>query len=173
MVKRASTATGSPPGSLAPDTPAEFAAWLAPHVVRMSHLIARMAPAADVDDVLQDAMLAAWRSRRKFDASTGSVSSWLLAIAANAARKARRRRQPVLDGVPDRESAAVDSDLSVDIQRAVRELSRRQQLAVNCFYFADLTVAETAAVMRCSEGTVKSTLSAARRRLHPLLLELS
>jgi RNA polymerase sigma-70 factor (ECF subfamily) len=118
-------------------------------------------------------MLAAWRSRRKFDASTGSVSSWLLAIAANAARKARRRRQPVLEGVPDRESAAVDSDLSVDIQRAVRELSRRQQLAVNCFYFADLTVAETAAVMRCSEGTVKSTLSAARRRLHPLLLELS
>jgi RNA polymerase sigma-70 factor (ECF subfamily) len=32
-----------------------------------------------------------------------------------------------------------------------------------------LSVADTAAVMRCSEGTVKSTLSDARARLKPLL----
>jgi RNA polymerase sigma-70 factor (ECF subfamily) len=48
-------------------------------------------------------------------------------------------------------------------------LSARQRLAVDCFYFADLSVADTAAVMGCSEGTVKSTLSDARARLRSLL----
>ncbi|MEV0797849.1 sigma factor-like helix-turn-helix DNA-binding protein [Kribbella sp. NPDC050281] len=33
------------------------------------------------------------------------------------------------------------------------------------FYLADLSIAETAMVMGCSEGTVKSTLSDARARL--------
>jgi RNA polymerase sigma factor (sigma-70 family) len=57
----------------------------------------------------------------------------------------------------------------VDIERAVRTLPLRQKLAVDCYYFCGLSVAETAAVMRCSEGTVKSTLSDARARLRPAL----
>ena len=45
----------------------------------------------------------------------------------------------------------------------------RLQAEFDCFYFVGLSVAETATVMRCSEGTVKSTLSDARRRLRPML----
>ena len=41
-------------------------------------------------------------------------------------------------------------------------LAPRQRLAIDCFYFVGLSLAETAAVMGCSEGTVKSTLSDAR-----------
>jgi RNA polymerase sigma-70 factor (ECF subfamily) len=48
-------------------------------------------------------------------------------------------------------------------------LTARQRQAVDCLYFAGLTVAETAAVMGCAEGTVKSTLSDARARLRTLL----
>jgi RNA polymerase sigma-70 factor (ECF subfamily) len=44
-------------------------------------------------------------------------------------------------------------------------------VAVNLYYYLGLPVAESAAVMGCTEGTVKSTLSAARSRLRELLGE--
>ena len=53
----------------------------------------------------------------------------------------------------------------VDVEHAVARLSTRQRLAVDCFYFVGLSIGETAAVMGCSEGTVKSTLADARGRL--------
>ena len=49
------------------------------------------------------------------------------------------------------------------------KLPRRMRLAVECVYFVDLTIADTAAVMGISEGTVKSTLSDARARLRTML----
>jgi RNA polymerase sigma-70 factor (ECF subfamily) len=57
----------------------------------------------------------------------------------------------------------------IDLTHAVERLPPRQKLAVDCFYFVGLSVAETAAVMGCSEGTVKSTLSDARTRLRQAL----
>jgi RNA polymerase sigma-70 factor (ECF subfamily) len=56
-------------------------------------------------------------------------------------------------------------DDRIDIRHAVGLLPPRQRLAVDCVYYVGLSVAETASVMRCSEGTVKSTLSDARKRL--------
>ncbi len=61
------------------------------------------------------------------------------------------------------------ADDRLDVEYAVSRLSPRQRLAIDCFYFVGLSVADTAAVMGCSEGTVKSTLSDARERLRPLL----
>jgi RNA polymerase sigma-70 factor (ECF subfamily) len=37
----------------------------------------------------------------------------------------------------------------VDVEAAVARLAKRKKLAVECFYFVGLSVAETAAVMRC------------------------
>lgn len=152
------------------DTPAEFAAWVEPELSKMSRLAARLAPNADRDDVVQEALVRAWRKRDQYDQSRGTAATWLLAITADQARRARRRQRPLaLIGeiiVPGR-----SLDDRVDVEAAVARLSRRQKLAVDCFYFAGLSVAETAAVMGCSEGTVKSTLSDARKRLR-LLLEV-
>ena len=57
----------------------------------------------------------------------------------------------------------------LDLHRALGRLSRRQRLVVDCFYFAGLSLAETAAVMGCAEGTVKSTLADARGKLRTVL----
>ncbi len=150
------------------DTPADFAAWVEPELARMSRLAARLAPNADRDDVVQEAMVRAWRKRDQYDESRGTAATWLLAITADQARRARRRRRPTaLVGEINVRSSSLDD--RVDVEAAVGRLAKRQKLAVDCFYFVGLTVAETAAVMRCSEGTVKSTLSDARKRLRPLL----
>lgn len=161
---------------------ADFAAWVGPHIPAMARLAARLAPDADRDDVVQEALVRSWRKRHQYDPERGTPSAWLLAITADQAGKARRRLLS-----PRRPQLAVATDISVgdghvlaahdgggvsdwvDLESALGGLTERQRLAVDCFYYAGLTVAETAAVMRCSEGTVKSTLSDARAKLRVLL----
>lgn len=150
-----------------PATPDEFADWVRPHLTSMSRLAARFAPDADRDDVVQEALLRAWSKRRQYDPERGALSSWLLAITADQAGKARRRASRPLALVGDRPSK--DADARLDVERALVHLSARQRQAVDCLYFVGLTVAETAAVMGCSEGTVKSTLADARAKLRVLL----
>ena len=134
----------------------------------MTRLAARLAPNADRDDVVQEALVRAWRKREQYDESRGTAATWLLAITADQARRARRRRQPLaLVGQIKVPSSSVDDH--VDVEAAVERLSKRQRLALDCFYFVGLSVAETATVMKCSEGTIKSTLSNARKRLRVLL----
>jgi RNA polymerase sigma factor (sigma-70 family) len=152
----------------APETAEAFADWVRPHLVAITRLAARLAPDADRDDVVQDALARAWRKRGQYDAKRGTPAAWLLAITADQARQARRRRRPLLL-FADVAARVRSADDRVDVEYAVASLPARQRLAVDCFYFVGLSVAETAAVMRCSEGTVKSTLFDARRRLRPLL----
>jgi len=153
--------------------PAAFAAWVGPSLVAMTRLARRLAPHADPDDIVQDALTRAWSKRAQFDPARGSATTWLLAIVADQARAARRRRVRwlrVVDegaGVPD--AAARDTGTDVDLERAVAGLAERQQLAIHLHYFVGLSVDETAAVMACSTGTVKSTLYDARTRLRALL----
>ena len=158
--------TGSPPRTAADAGTAAFADWVRPHIPAMARLAARLAPAADRDDVVQEALVRAWAKWHQFDAGRGSPSAWLLAIVADRARRARRRA-PAVPFEPPPEGGQPDGAL--DLGRALRRLTDRQRLAVDCFYFVGLTVAETAAVMGCAEGTVKSTLADARTRLRPLL----
>ena len=150
-----------------------FADWVRPHLPAMARLAARLASGADRDDIVQEALARAWTKRGRYDPGRGGASGWLLAITADQARKAARRLRPVVELV---DGAAVSRDTGpglieggLDVERALAGLSARQRLAVDCFYFAELSVAETAAVMGCSEGTVKSTLFDARARLRSLL----
>ena len=145
----------------------EFADWVGPHLVAMSRLAARMAP-GEAEDVVQDALTRAWRKRSTYDASRGSAQSWLLAIVADRARRTWRLRRPTpVEAVPD--VPTTDRAADVDLERALARLSRRQRLAVDLHYFVGMSVAESAAVLGCAEGTVKSTLSDARAKLRTLL----
>lgn len=158
-----------------PDDGPEFVEWVRPHLPAMARLAARLAVGADRDDIVQEALARAWSKRQQYDATRGSASAWLMAITADQARKAARRLRPVAELDDERAEAEgdpvrlADPDARIDVANALTGLSERQRLAVDCFYFADLSVADTAAVMGCSEGTVKSTLSDARARLRSML----
>jgi RNA polymerase sigma-70 factor (ECF subfamily) len=151
-----------------PSAAAEFADWVRPHLPAMARLAARLAPSADRDDVVQDALARAWVKRDRFDPGRGTPSAWLLAITADQAAKARRRL-PARIGQTRPATVAPSADDAIDVERALRRLPPRQRMAIDCFYFVGLSVAETAAVMGCAEGTVKSTLADARTRLRSLL----
>jgi RNA polymerase sigma factor (sigma-70 family) len=68
--------------------------------------------------------------------------------------------------LPPTEPDHADSVVGAEVfERAVVSLPPRQRLAVALRFHADLSVPEISRAMRCSEGTVKSTLHAALQRL--------
>lgn len=144
----------------------EFADQVRPHLDTMRRLAARMGPKDAHDDIVQESLLRAWRYRKGFDPRRGSRATWLLTIVANEARrKSRRWRLPI----EIRGSRERSEDDRLDLEDGVRRLSKRQRLAVDCVYYVGLSVAETASVMGCSIGTVKSHLSDARHQLKSYL----
>jgi RNA polymerase sigma factor (sigma-70 family) len=57
------------------------------------------------------------------------------------------------------------------VSAALRQLPDRQRTAVVLRYFEDLSEQETAGVMGCAVGTVKSTTARGAARLRALLAE--
>jgi RNA polymerase sigma factor (sigma-70 family) len=162
---------------VATDDAARFADWVGPSLLAMTRLAKRLAPHADPDDVVQDALVRAWQKWEQFDAARGTPSNWLLGITADRARDARRKRVRRLHVVDETalapDTAAPPSNIAadLDLDEAISGLAERQRLAVELHYFVGLNIDETAAVMACASGTVKSTLSDARARLRQLLGE--
>jgi RNA polymerase sigma factor (sigma-70 family) len=138
---------------------AEFAAWVQPHLAAMSRLAARLVPTSDIDDVVQEALVRAWRRRSTYDAARGSANAWLLAIVADRARRHRTRARSHLELV---DSSVEQGSRDLDLERAIDALPARQRMAVNLYYFVGLDISTCAAVMGCAEGTVKATLHQAR-----------
>ena len=155
------------------DEPGAFAAWAGPALHPMSRLARRLAPSADPDDIVQESLTRAWQKRAQYDPTRGTATTWLLAIVADQARASRRTRSRWLRVVDDAadvpDVSIIDSGADIDLERAIARLAERQALAVHLHYFVGLTVDQTASVMDCSVGTVKSTLFDARTRLRALL----
>jgi RNA polymerase sigma factor (sigma-70 family) len=147
-------------------TAEEFSDWARPHVRAMAMLATRLTSMDEADDVVQEALVRAWAKRARFDPAKGSPRGWLLALTADQARKARGRRRPIIGTIP-RQVGPIEE--SLDLAGAIQRLSGRRRLATECVYIVGLSVAETAEVMKCSPGTVKSTLSDARCVLRKLL----
>ncbi|MCU1622468.1 MAG: polymerase, sigma-24 subunit, subfamily [Frankiales bacterium] len=147
---------------------AEFDDFVGPHLDAMWLLASRLAGQGAREDVLQEALLSAWRKRGQYDPARGTAKTWLLVLVADRARKNRRAYRPVVE-LHDAAATPVDLDLRLDVRRAVETLPARQRLAVELYYVLGLPTAECARVMRCAPGTVSSTLSDARRTLHAKL----
>lgn len=150
-----------------------FDEWVSPHVPSVWRVAVARVGIVAADDVVQDVLLRAWLHRDSFDVEKGTPRGWLLAITRDRARGHWRARPRVaLVDLDDLDESAVEvepadsgADCRVDLRRAIRALPRRQREALIYFYYADLSVEETAIMMKCSAGTVKSTLADGRRRL--------
>ena len=58
------------------------------------------------------------------------------------------------------------------IGEVIDSLSVEQKLAVQCFYFEEMSVKEIATLMECSEGTIKSRLNYARKSIKESVLNI-
>ncbi|MBW8750518.1 MAG: sigma-70 family RNA polymerase sigma factor [Propionibacteriales bacterium] len=147
----------------------DFADWVEPHLPAMTRFAGRLVPSADRDDLVQDALVRAWRRWPTYDTDRGAPLPWLLAILADQGRRTRVRARPRALPLSDDGSLVDLTPADLDLERAISGLSARQRMAVDLYYFVDLDIAAVAAVMDCAPGTVKATLSQARARLRELV----
>lgn len=146
------------------ETPDDFDAWARPHVTVLHRYAARLVGPADADDVVQEALVRAWRRWSTYDDRRGAPLPWLVAIVRDRGSRHRSRRRDHLD-LAAADGVATPRDPDVDLERAIRALAPRQREAVDLYYFADLDVAAIAEVMGCAPGTVRATLHQARAAL--------
>ncbi|HEV8559792.1 MAG TPA: SigE family RNA polymerase sigma factor [Actinophytocola sp.] len=108
-------------------------------------------------------MYQAWPRLDRQDALDGYARRVLLRCWLNELRRPWRRAESRTGIVPDLADDRSDPALGVGsdhvkdlLRRALAEIPPRQRAAVVLRYWSQLSVTETAAVLRCSEGTVKS-----------------
>lgn len=167
---RASTGVTPPRRSSPPPLDPDLAAFVAAHQRRLVRLLTLHAGNADVaQELAQEAMIRLcqhWPRVRTMD----DPVAWLTRVAINLSTSRLRRRaaerRALARGFPDRRTVeAPDTETNLVVREAVAALPRRQRTALLLRFFADYSVSETAALMGCAEGTVKSLTSKA---LHAL-----
>jgi RNA polymerase sigma-70 factor (ECF subfamily) len=137
----------------------------------------------DAADALQDAMISAFRRAGDFRGES-AVTTWLHRIVVNASLDLLRRRSARSvgwSGDPDElplpeprqgVDSAASTDSRLDVDAAMRVLPPPQRAALVLVDMLGYSVADAAAVLGVSDGTVKSRCARGRARLLPYLAHL-
>lgn len=139
----------------------ELSAWMqtwADRITQFAHSYTGNWAAAE--DVTQEAFLRLYEHRRS---GRPVHVGWLFTVAHNLAVDARRRprSESLPDEVPD---GSGPSDRALLVRDAVDRLPRVDQQVLWLFYYADYSMAETAATLGLSVTQVKARLHRARER---------
>lgn len=152
----------------------EFGELVRRHGSAVRMLLRRMgAQSAEADDVAQDAFLQAFEKCSEFRGE-GTFAAWVKRIAARLylKRKARDARY-VAELEPEQAEVAVSPDSAglVDLDEALKSLSKVERICVSLCHGAGLSHPEIASAMNLPLGTVKSHvkrgLDKLRARLSP------
>jgi RNA polymerase sigma-70 factor (ECF subfamily) len=142
----------------------------------------------DADDVMQDTFLKVYESIHSFRQES-AFETWLYRIVVNQAmnlvkRRERRRESPllgtsemeILSSLKRKVDLANNPHLNAErkelqkwVTRAVNSLPLKHRMVVMLHEFEGLTHPEIASILNCSEGTVRSRLHYARKKLRDLL----
>lgn len=123
------------------------------------------------EDVVQEAFLSAWRRASSFDATRGSVRTWLLGIVHHRAVDALRRAggdvrnrvdQPVeeieFDAGVDVGASVLDRQQAAVVRDALVALPPEQSRVIELAFFGGFTHTEIADMLGLPVGTVKGRM---------------
>jgi RNA polymerase sigma-70 factor (ECF subfamily) len=126
-------------------------------------------------DVLQDVWIRAFRSIRKLK-DPGSLRSWLYTIThgiavdrirRNSSRELAEKVQ--LEDFEEAEEPSFADEDAAAIHQALSQIGLRHREVLVLHFLEDLSIAEIAKVVGCSEGTVKSRIHYAKRAVKEIL----
>ena len=146
----------------------------------------------DAEDIYQEVFIRIYRNLGRFQFRS-EFSTWLYRVVINYCinyqRKFKRVRFYSLDqsidtgparwsgdmaiDQKDPEESVVNKELSSEIQAALERLPARQKMVFVLRHFQGHKLKEIAAMMECTEGTVKNYLFRATRKMRSLLKQHS
>jgi len=138
------------------------------------------APAAEAEDLAQDAMLIVWRKAGLFDPSRASAATWIFTIARNLRIDMKRRqRDPQLleeyyagPAQPLPSDHVLSTEIESRVNMALKSLPQDQADVIRLSFFEDRPHVEIADALNIPLGTVKSRIRLAMNRLRGLVEEL-
>jgi len=149
------------------------------HHVRVYRFILRLVRnEATAEDVMSEVLLDVWRQAGRFEGRS-QVSTWMLSIARFKALSLLRHRS---DAELDEETAEAIEDTSDDpavalqkkesgevLRRCLTQLSAEHREIIDLVYYHEKSVEEVAEIVGIPEGTVKTRMFYARKKLDELL----
>jgi RNA polymerase sigma-70 factor (ECF subfamily) len=134
---------------------------------------------ARAEDVVQEALLRAWRHPEALTSEHGDVRPWLFTVARRIVIDGQRRRRsrpvevpaPALEAVPAATDDVERLLESWEVAEALSGLSPEHRAVLLETYYRGRSVAETAEVLHVPQGTVKSRVFYALRALRLRLEE--
>ncbi|HRD60323.1 MAG TPA: sigma-70 family RNA polymerase sigma factor [Nocardioides sp.] len=168
MSEMSRTEVAAPQRARAVGRTASFEEFYVAELPRLVALARGLCPAHVAEDVAQEAMLVAYRRWREVS-SLERPDLWIRRTCANLAVSQFRRRLVELRAtarLAGRRTPPVElSETSEEFWTAVRGLPQRQAQAAALRFVYDMPIADIAATLGTSEGTVKQHLSRARHAL--------
>ena len=142
-----------------------------PRLIRLA--LAFGAPPDDAPDLVQEALLAAWRNLQDFDPAKGSFLAWVASGIRGRVlnlRRGRGRRQSFFDRFRDqaepegeRPHGAVDARMT--LVKLLDALTPRQREVVGLYELGGFSGRETAGILGIAEASVRSIARDARAQL--------
>ena len=144
----------------------EFDAFVldrSPALLRSAYLLVRDEGLAE--DLVQTALTKAWFAWRRIDEPEAYVRRIMVTTSASWWRRRWTGETPTDEPESTRAARLEEPAGSQDLWVAIGHLPRRQRAVVVLRYLEDRTEADTAALMGCSVGTVKSQCAKALAKL--------
>jgi RNA polymerase sigma-70 factor, ECF subfamily len=156
-----------------------MAALFGRHRVPVYRFVLRMVRnEATAEEVIGDVFLDVWRQAATFEGRS-AVSTWIFSIARFKALTALQRRREeewdedkvsvVADEADDPEVVLTKKDKTTALRHCLQRLSAEHREIVNLVYYQHKSIQEVAGIVGIPEGTVKTRMFYARKKLSDLL----
>lgn len=140
---------------------------------------------AAAEDVTQEAFISIWRSGARFDATRGSVRSWMLSIVRNRAidlLRSKAGKAPKLtfddDAILEQrpsgeltEDEALRRETANEVRGALHQLPGDQSKVIELAYFGGFSHSEIARMLGVPLGTVKGRMRLGLEKIRGELAE--
>lgn len=129
---------------------------------------------AEAEDVLQETFIAVWQARHAYDASKGTLFTWMLNIARRKAidklraRESRQKRQVEKGELNRHLHPEIDT---IGLRDHVARMDPKFRQVLELVYFKGYTQAEVQKTLGLPLGTVKSRVRLALKHLREIYIE--